>query len=94
MCLCLLHVACYPSPQGVKINENCLAQHWVYREGGSEPPYVILKAAIILVGSMALRMTTVMTIKTVHCNACYVMQKPINWEFREIVSLLDPFFCY
>jgi hypothetical protein len=41
---------------------------------------------------MALRMTTSMTIKTVHCNAGYVMQKPINWEFHEIVSLLDAFF--
>jgi hypothetical protein len=41
---------------------------------------------------MALRMTTSMSLKNVHCNAGYVMWKPINWEFREIVSLLEAFF--
>jgi hypothetical protein len=37
-------------------------------------------------------MTTSLAIKTVHCNAGYVLQKPINWEFHEIVSLLDAVF--
>jgi hypothetical protein len=41
---------------------------------------------------MALRMTTSMSIKNVHFNAGYVTQKPINWEFDEIVSLLGAFF--
>jgi hypothetical protein len=41
---------------------------------------------------MALRMTISMTIKTGNCNAGYVMQKPINCEFHEIVSLLDAYF--
>jgi len=41
---------------------------------------------------MALRMTTSRTINTGHCNAGYVIQKPINWEFHEIMSLLGGYF--
>jgi len=37
-------------------------------------------------------MTTSMSVKNVYCNAGYIMQKPINWGFHEIASLLDPFF--